>query len=908
MLKRQVGGSARREARLRSAGRQAAGALAAAVVAFGLAACSGGGDGGGGGGDGGDGGHRFFDENGSAGGGGNGRGGSGSGGSGGSGSGNGSNGSLDGGSGGGGSGGGGGGSGGGGSGSGGFDGNGGFGEGGGSAGSGGSEGSERPNGGGNGSGSGGGDMPVSRFADVFSADHVGIGFTSFPADGVAAAQQEARFTRQNTVFQVGGQAYFPDTIGVAFARALGLTGRGVMVAIVDDGFRTSHDTFRDTTIVTQGDVPVLDHGTYVASRIAGAEYGIADGAALFLSRLTVSLGDMARDMDAAREAGALIHNNSWIWQRSDAERAAGRGGSLADKLRPEIGGGDGSERAYLAAIDRFAEEGVLVWALENDPSSRRVPMMAGLPLVDERYTRAWIAVTDGAVRVPRDEANGLAARDGDGRLRIEAVELLSQPCRAIAFTCIVTEASGYVASGGSDSAETTRRGTSLATPQVSASLAILKEAFPDAHMHDLRRRLLASANDGFFEPDGEVDFGRGVVKGYSDDYGHGVLDLRAALMPIGRTGFATSDARSGPATATATVDATSAPAPLPEPDIPIEAAVMVAGPGMGDAIGRGLDGTRLVVRDALGGRFALDGASLAAARPARRDGGAAGDALGRFLRGAGGDAAALPARDLAATAAFAGATGPWGAGGAVAAVMADGIAYRIDAPAVAGLGWLDGMSLHAVQDEAGRRTAVTLRQAVAMRPGVGLTVGLSLIDERESLLGLRPVDASAAPRGRSGAISLATSADVGMLAGFASPGRVDVGLSAEYGAAQAARFGAVGDTGSVAFSSLGAAVGINGVLRRGDRIALSASQPMRVERGSLSLALPHEGGGALLVPLSPSGRQVDLALSWGAEFLGERATGGAALHVEAGAGMSFDHGHDAGARAAGGYAGLALRF
>ena len=794
-------------------------------------------------------------------------------------------------------------------------------------------------GGSGGSGGGGESGARPSVADSFSAGHTGLGFTSFPADGVAAAQREFRFTRQDQIY-LQGRAHFPDTIGLAYARALGFSGRGVTVAVVDDGFRVSHETFRDTPILTGGRTAVRDHGTSVASRVAGAEHGVADGAGLYLIGTELfpsgrpltgreyarAMRRLADGIDASRLEGALIQNNSWVWQGSEATRAAGRSGSLADRLRGEIGGGNGAESAYLAAIERFAEAGVLVWSLANDLDYPGVPLMAGLPLVDDRFTRAWIAVTDGSVRVRRDAATGLAVRDGDGRLRIRSVDLLSQPCREIAPTCIVTEASGWVADAGSDTGESVARGTSLAAPQVSGALAILKEAFPDAHMHDLRRRLLASANDTFFAPDGSVDFGSGVVKGYSDDYGHGVLDLRAALMPIGRTGFATRDRRQASATPASAAPASAAPAsaapasaapashaepgPLPVPDVPLQAAVLVPGAAMGDAVGRGLAGTRLVVRDALGGRFALDGRALAAERTARRDGGAAGDALRRFLRA--GDPA--PVLEVAtAMAPFAEAT----AGraelsrtvGAVTAVMPDAVAFRIGTPSrLPGLP--GGLALHAAQDEAGRRTAIAVRQALAPMPGVGLSLGASLIDERDSLLGLRPAHASAAPRGRSGAVAVAALADAGRLAGIAGPGRIDVAVSAEVGAAGPARFGAVGNTGSVGFSSLGAAVGINGLFRRGDRLALSASQPMRIERGTLTLALPHEGNGALAVPLAPSGRQVDLALSWGADLLGAQptATGGAALAVEAGASLSLDHGHAAGARAAGGYAGLTLRF
>jgi subtilase-type serine protease len=597
---------------------------------------------------------------------------------------------------------------------------------------------------------------------------------------------------------------------------------------------------------------------------------------------------------------------------TDARAAAATRGSLIERLRSQLGGGAGEMADLVGAIDRFTADGVMVVSLSNLPGESRVPLLAGLPLVDGRYTRGWIVAATGSVVAPRDPVTGLARRDAAGRVLIQRVDLASQPCGPMAFTCLVAETPGIVADTPTPFSEQRVAGTSFAAPQISGALAVLAEAFPGTHMHDLRRRLLASANDGFFDPDGTVDFGGGIVKGYSDRFGHGVIDLRAALMPIGRLGFAAADmagpvpeaAGAGAPAAGAAARARPAPGGLyaaPPERMPIEAARMVAGRGMGDALARGLGGVAFVVRDDLGGAFGLPGEALVA-RPARRgDGGAAGAALGRFLAGPAAGAGAMPARDL--DRAIAGGSGGWGGvagtgGTAVAALFRDGVAVAAPVDDAGDL------RLYAAHDPGTGSAAIGINRRLDLGDAAAVTLGASAIDERDSVLGLRA--ASGATRGRSGTVSMAAAADVGRWFGGA-PGGVGIALAAEVGMAEPSRLGGVGETERAVFSSLGAELGLGSVLRDGDRVGLSASQPMRVEEGRLMLALPSEAGpGGLAVPLAPSGRQIDLAISYRAAF-GAR-DGAGPIGLEMGALLSLDEGHVRGARGAGGYAGVSVRF
>ncbi len=69
-------------------------------------------------------------------------------------------------------------------------------------------------------------------------------------------------------------------------------------------------------------------------------------------------------------------------------------------------------------------------------------------------------------------------------------------------------------------------GTSFAAPQVSGALAIMKEAHPKAKMKDLIKILLNTARN----PKGSE-----VNKVISDKWGHGLMDLKKALSPYGKT-------------------------------------------------------------------------------------------------------------------------------------------------------------------------------------------------------------------------------------------------------------------------------------------------------------------------------------------------------------------------------------
>lgn len=412
-------------------------------------------------------------------------------------------------------------------------------------------------------------------------------FTSLAPIAEAAsrlATLDPRYTRQLQrvgSYVLGGQSVSVSgsaltAAGVHYAHAAGLSGAGQTVAISDAGFITAHDTLSGKSI-TLGASPGVDgHGTLVASVVAGNSpdmVGLAPGASLILGNFG-TMDQLAEVATLAREAGAVALNNSWTFP--------GLGANPAD-YQAVFGTSGGA--AYLSALKSYAGAGgVAVWAAPNELAPAGVGIMAGLPALERGLEPAWLAVV-----------NGLPTLDGDD---VVGARRLSSPCLEAAAWCVAADGSWVAAGDAGVSAYQFATGTSFAAATVSGALALLGEAFPDLTPQQLRVRLLASADNDFagFTKSGAVELVPGFSHDVSEEWGHGFLDVAAALMPIGQTSLATASGAAYP---------TSQP-------------LAVETPATGDAVARALSGVDLLGRDALGAGFAVEAPSLVAARvPAR---------------------------------------------------------------------------------------------------------------------------------------------------------------------------------------------------------------------------------------------------------------------------------------------------
>ena len=369
--------------------------------------------------------------------------------------------------------------------------------------------------------------------------------------------------------------------GVHYAHAAGLTGAGAILSIVDDGFRQDHEAFAGKSITAQAGLATLDHGTIVASVAAGnspAMIGMAPGADLAFGSYD-SLSTLTAATLQARTLGAVAQNNSWGFVNTPVG---------ASSYSAVFGSGSGQD--YLAALRSYAANGVVIFAAENAAAGTTAGLMPALPALEPGLEPGWLAVINGEADLVGDD--------------IVAARRLSGGCLEAAAWCLAAEGSWTGATATSTTSYDFATGTSFAAPMVAGAMAILAEAFPTLTPHDLRIRLLASADNSFagFTATGTVELVPGYSRAISEEWGHGFLDVQAALLPIGRTTAAMGDG--------STYD-------LAEP-------LAVEGLATGDAVARALSGVPLAVDDALAARFEVAADSLVARR--------APTALGRDLR------------------------------------------------------------------------------------------------------------------------------------------------------------------------------------------------------------------------------------------------------------------------------------
>ncbi|MBG6474468.1 S8 family serine peptidase [Pseudomonas aeruginosa] len=355
-----------------------------------------------------------------------------------------------------------------------------------------------------------------------------------------------------------------DFIGVPVARALGLTGKGVDVGVIDGGFLPQHPAFAGQAITPlanrvaidgeeaiadpsrplfdrdeqSGEIQVASHGANVSGIIAArpeviADFtyrgGVAPKVGLFQTQIRPS--DEADDEDA------------------DIEEEQDEAASQASLLQP------GSEELVHGALSTLYRGAPTVRIINN--SYNDDPIGNDAAAVDAAY-----AAIDPAA--PHPYLNALADGVRDGRLLVFAAgnESRAQPgllatlprfmpglesgflsvvalgpdrdltdysnqCGVTKDWCLAAPGDMYVAAANGASAErltytyADQSGTSYATPLVSASAALLAERFPYMDLAQVRMTMLSTA----------VDLGE---PGVDARFGWGLLDLARAVRGPGQ--------------------------------------------------------------------------------------------------------------------------------------------------------------------------------------------------------------------------------------------------------------------------------------------------------------------------------------------------------------------------------------
>ena len=315
--------------------------------------------------------------------------------------------------------------------------------------------------------------------------------------------EELEFGKNAFLGAINAQAAYDSVDGKV------ISGAGVTVAVIDSGVDAAHTEFNGR--ILQGkyfdgennDQAMHDpdgHGTHVAGLIGAAKdgagmHGVAFGATILpVGVAPVALAEQTFSdiFEYARANGAKVYNNSWAMDldiNSLADRAA------AEAFLPNLS----------QTLKRVAEEGgVVVFAAGNEAATDP-QFWARLPEKLDYLKENWIAV------VAVDETGKLAT--------------YSNACGTseTATWCLAAPGGGFETSIYSTVPNQNygmQSGTSMASPIVSGSVAVLMERFPTLTGDQIVDRLFVSANKT-----GE----------YADTtlYGQGLLDLGAAANPIG---------------------------------------------------------------------------------------------------------------------------------------------------------------------------------------------------------------------------------------------------------------------------------------------------------------------------------------------------------------------------------------
>jgi hypothetical protein len=335
----------------------------------------------------------------------------------------------------------------------------------------------------------------------------------------------------------------------------------------------------------------------------------------------------------------------------------------------------------------------------------------------------------------------------------------------------------------------------------------LAEAFPSLTPHELRVRLLASADTTFtgFSADDSVQLADGFFKDYSVIYGHGFMDIEAALNPIGGASITTTAGTK----------------------LSVDAPVLTTGLAFGDAVELSLAGTDVAVRDALNAAFVMPGDALTAgARPGSQ---ATSLMFKNLTRN-------LAAERLAEPSALA---DPFAAMGAPVMTMAT----------------RDGSGTASVlMPQGGSETAgVSVTRVLADGP-TKLELGLTLARDSGGLMSLDSSQGAAMA-----SVALGLTQDLG--------GGAFLALSGEIGLTDLGGTTALTGSDSARFDALRLTAGQRDLFTPGDRLSIGIGMPVAIASGETVLDLPVTRAGlaafeSVTLDLAPDARQIDLEISY----------------------------------------------
>lgn len=310
-------------------------------------------------------------------------------------------------------------------------------------------------------------------------------------------------------------------IGAPEAWAEGYTGTGVTVAVLDTGYDDTHPDLAgrvlpDSTSFVPGEEVAWDpngHGTHVASTIAGtgaasggAHRGVADGANLLVGKVLDQTG---------------YGQDSWI---IDAMEWAGERAPIVSMSLGSMQASAGDD-LMAQALDGIAEQtgALFVVAAGNNGA----PETIGSP-GSAAHALAVGSVDDPSGALSWFSSQGPLVRSGAMKPEIAGPGADVTAARSADYA-------------GGDGSYLTMSGTSMATPHVAGSAAIVKQQHPEYSADQLRATLLSTATDvgltSYQAGAGVLDVGEAVdapvVASGSGDFG--MLTWGEEPDPVERT-------------------------------------------------------------------------------------------------------------------------------------------------------------------------------------------------------------------------------------------------------------------------------------------------------------------------------------------------------------------------------------
>ena len=282
-------------------------------------------------------------------------------------------------------------------------------------------------------------------------------------------------------------------IGAPHAWAAGFDGTGIDVAVLDTGIDTTHPDLAGKVVAERNFTPEATatdgngHGTHVSSTVAGGgqasnglRKGVAPGARLMNGKVLDSTG------------------NGQVSWAIDAMEWASSNGAEVISMSLEAGVSDGTDPFSQAVNDLSESRGVLFTIAAGNFGSAAQTITA--PGTADK------ALTVGAV----DKSNVLAGFSSRGpRLGDNAIK---PDITAPGVNIVAARAAGTALGPIVDDVYTMISGTSMATPHVAGSAAILKQEFPDWTPQQIKAALESTAAPGpytiYEQGGGRVDVAR----------------------------------------------------------------------------------------------------------------------------------------------------------------------------------------------------------------------------------------------------------------------------------------------------------------------------------------------------------------------------------------------------------------